>query len=265
MEYINEILKYLEEKYKLGSGFFCIYGSYATKTQKKESDIDLLFVHDTLEKKVNRTSEKYNETFISFYEISTKDLYEDSLGKYGGFFCGKIFNPKIIVEDNIHSREIIQDCIVRYFSYLLNNNICVKNKKYTDDEVLKNSIKCYIDLFPEYFAYIMRLYNSKNFAIIWNNWKKEHLESLIKGNIIKNSNRGYYYIKTIKMEKYNKIKIDYISRFWSYGSISHNSNIEFYDFYKTKNVKYIINNLDLKKRVENFLGVNYYIGDEYKK
>ena len=74
MSNLSNAIQYLKEKYNLINGFFCIYGSYATNTQNKNSDIDLLYIHRTDTSKLKRTSELFENIPISFYELSVKDL-----------------------------------------------------------------------------------------------------------------------------------------------------------------------------------------------
>lgn len=257
MDDLKNVIQYLKDKYSLSNGFFCIYGSYATNTQNNNSDIDLLFIHRTNCSNLKRTSEKYNNIPISFYELSVKDLNDDANGKYGGFFCGKIFNPSIFVDSINEDENIIQKTIATYFGNLVNEKHCSLDKKYTADEILKNSICSYIELYPEYFSYILRLLENDNFINIWNKWKNEFTNILIHENIINKNNNKYIYNKVCSDEKFNRIKVDYISRFWIYGAISHNSDVGFYDYYKNKNMKYIVTHKKCQKKGEEFLKIKY--------
>lgn len=260
MNILNNAVNYLIEKYKLDNGFFCIYGSYATNTQTVKSDIDMLYIHRTNISKLKRTSEMYENIPISFYELSFKDLDDDANGKYGGFFCGKIFNPNVFIKNTNDDIIIVQKAVAEYFSHLINENNCIIGKQYTSDDILKNSICAYISLYPEYFSYILRLMKNHKFPIIWKQWKKVYIENLINENIIvKLENNNYIYNKVYSKNEFEKIKIDYISRFWIYGAISHDSDINFYDYYKNKNKEYILNNKDLKEKAENFLKLQYII------
>ena len=193
MSNLSSAIQYLKEKYNLNNGFFCIYGSYATNTQNKNSDIDLLYIHRTDTSKLKRTSELFENIPISFYELSVKDLCDDAKGKYGGFFCGKIFNPSIFIDNTNQDNLIIQNCIATYFANLINENYYKSNKKYSSDEILKNSICSYIDLYPEYFSYIVRLMKNNTFNSIWNSWKKTFIDILVNENIIKKSGNSYSY------------------------------------------------------------------------
>ena len=259
MSNLSNAIQYLKEKYNLIDGFFCIYGSYATNTQNKHSDIDLLYIHRTDISKLKRTSESFEKIPISFYELSVKDLCDDAKGKYGGFFCGKIFNPSLFIDNTDEDNLIIQKSIATFFANLINENDYKLNKDYSSDEVLKNSIRSYIDLYPEYFSYIVRLMKNSTFDSIWNCWKENYINALVSENIIKRCGNSYRYQYIFSKDDYERTKIDYISRFWIYGAISHNSNLDFYDYYKTKNRDYIIENIEFKEKVELFLGITYKI------
>ena len=257
-----DVFKYLKNKYKLKNGFFCIYGSYATGTQHDKSDIDLLFIHRTEKSKLKRTSEKFNDISISFYEISLKDLKDDANGKYGGFFCGKMFNPHKLFDCTADDEQIISKSISVFFSNIFGEKHCKFKYDYTPDEILKNSIRIYFDLYPEFYAYIMRLMNSSNFKLIWNEWVKYYINILLDNNIIKKTENGYSYVNLVSVEKFEIIKRDYISRFWIYGAVSHNSNTDFYDFYKNKNKDYIISHEKLRIETSLFLATTYKTGGE---
>lgn len=257
MTELNNAIQYLKSKYNLTNGFFCIYGSYATSTQNKNSDIDLLYIHRTNVSKLNRTNEIFNNVSISFYELSIKDLYDDSIGKYGGFFCGKIFNPNLFFDNTKEDDLIIQKSVATFFSNLISEKHCNINKKYSSDEILKNNICAYIDLYPEYISYIIRLIKSDKNASIWNKWKKVFIDMLLNENIIQGNGEGYIYKCVFSTRHFESIKVDYISRFWIYGAISHNSNINFYDYYKNKNKDYILKNIKYKEKTEKFLGISY--------
>ena len=252
------IIDYLKTKYNLYNGFFCVYGSYATDSQTNKSDVDLLYIHITSESKLCRYSELYNKINISFYQLSLKDLIDDSNGLYGGFFCGKLFNPHIIIENTDKNLKIVQKYIACFFSKLLNKKFYFLNRAYTSDEILKNSINLYIDLYNEYFAYIMRLVNLENFENIWKKWKKQHISLLMNEKVIKKIGNKYYYTDLCEENEYIMKRTDYISRFWIYGAVSHNSDIKFYDFYKIKNQRYIKNNEKAKINTEKFLNYNYF-------
>lgn len=254
-----DVIKYLKEKYDLNNGFFFVYGSYATNTQNKHSDVDLLYIHRMDISRLKRTNEKFKNIPISFYELSVKDLYDDSEGKYGGFFCGKIFNPSMFIDNTYEDDLIVKKTIANFFSNLINEKYCNKDIKYSSDEILKNSICMYIDLYPEYFAYIVRLMKNDNFDYIFDSWKEKYINILVSENIIKECNGGYYYHYVSSLKDFEYTKIDYISRFWIYGAVSHNSNLDFYDFYKNKNRDYIIDNIKFKEKVELFLGITYKI------
>lgn len=250
-------IQYLKDKYNLENGFFCIYGSYATGTQNSNSDVDLLYIYRSSESKLKRTSENYNNIPISFYELSTKDLYDDANGKYGGFFCGKIFNPNILIDNMEEDDLIIQKSIATFFANIFSKKWVRSKQYFTSDEILKNSIRLYIELYPEYFAYLIRLIKNDSFIYIWNNWKKSHIAMLLNENVIKLEDEGYYYINDISDKEFDSVKMDYISRFWIYGAVSHNSNLSFYDYYKNKNKKYILEHEEIKKKAENYLGISY--------
>lgn len=259
MSNLSNAIQYLKEKYNLINGFFCIYGSYATNTQNKNSDIDLLYIHRTDTSKLKRTSELFENIPISFYELSVKDLCDDAKGKYGGFFCGKIFNPSIFIDNIDEDNLIIRKSVATFFANLINENYYKINKKYSSDEILKNSICSYIDLYPEFFAYVVRLMKNDTFDAIWNCWKKTYIDILVSENIIKKCGNGYSYKYIFSKDDYERTKIDSISRFWIYGAVSHNCNLDFYDYYKNKNRDYIIENIEYKEKAELFLGLIYKI------
>ena len=257
MNNLKGAMEYLKNKYNLEKGFFCIYGSYATNTQNEDSDIDMLYIYRCNASKLKRTSENYNKIPISFYELSFKDLRDDANGKYGGFFCGKIFNPSLFVDNTNEDNKIIQNAVATFFSRLISERHCIINKNYTSDEILKNSICSYIELYPEYFSYILRLMVNDEFENIWNQWKKVYVNILISKNVIKKENNKYTYKKIHSKETFERIRIDYISRFWIYGAVSHNAKLDFYDYYKSKNKEYIFNHKNLKEKAEKFLNITY--------
>lgn len=261
---LNNVTEYLKDKYNLQNGFFCIYGSYATGTQNKRSDIDLLYIYRINNSKLKRTTEYYKSIPISFYELSIKDLYDDSKGKYGGFFCGKVFNPNVLINELDEDNLAIQKSIAIYFSNLFSKKYCLMDKNYNSDEILKNSICSYIELYPEYFSYIARLMNNKSFMNIWKRWKEAHINLLLNENVIKKRGNYYIYQKVYSKEEFEMIKIDYISRFWIYGAVSHNSNLNFYDYYKNKNLDYILEHKILKGKTEKFLGIKYRTRGDFK-
>lgn len=246
------IIDYLKNKLNLYSGFFCLYGSYATNTENNLSDIDLLYIDNSIEK-AHRISEKYNNIDISLYNVSERDLINDSKGTFGGFFCGKLFNPHILIEASKFQEKLINKCIANYFKNLMSNHFFKKNFFYTSDDILKRCINVYIDLYPEYFAYIMRLKESENFNVIWNKWKKGFIQNLNEYDIISKKGQRYRINKLINFNYYNILKTDYISRFWIFAAISHNSNLNFYDYYKNKNKNYILTHNNVKKDTEKFL------------
>lgn len=252
---LDKIINYLKNKCNLNKGFFCIYGSYATDSQNNNSDIDILYIDKETVQPL-REGHIYNGIDITVYKISENILCDDSHGKYGGFFCGKLFNPHLIFGGDKDSQLFIDQCICIFFSNLLSNSFCDLNEKYTADDILKKCIIIYCCLYPEYLAYLMRLKKTNNFNIIWNKWKKWLVSIFLKNNIIYSQiSSKYNYCKVIDNQLFERKKIDYISRFWSFGAISHN-NISFYDYYKSKNLNYILNDIPLFKKTCAFLGLS---------
>lgn len=253
---ISDICEYLKKYHNMHDGYFCIYGSYATNSQNETSDIDILYVSNSIQTPF-RIGTKYKDVKITVYEISEQILINDSNGKYGGFFCGKMFNPHLVFPYKQSTSDFIDNCVSKFFSKILSEDLCLKNVEFSDDDILKICIKLYMKLYPEYFAYIMRLINISNFEDIWHNWKNKIINSLIKNNIILEREKKYLFFKNIDKERIDKLKISYISRFWIFGAISHDCDHSFYDFYVKKNTKYMSKNIELKIKSEKFLDYNY--------
>ena len=63
---------------------------------------------------------------FSFYELSVKDLCDDAKGKYAGFFCDKIFNPRLFIDNTDQDNLIIQKSIAIFFyKFLYIQHICI--------------------------------------------------------------------------------------------------------------------------------------------
>lgn len=253
---IDEICLFLKNEESMDDGYYCIYGSYATCSQNDFSDIDILYISNSIEKPI-RVGTSYNEIKITVYKVSEKHLLQDAKGKYGGFFCGKMFNPHVVFPTNKRNETFIDNCVAKFFSSILKEPYFKLNKGYNEDEILKNMINLYIELYPEYFAYVMRLVNIANFNNIWKLWRKKIISSLLENKLLKQESDKFYFNKNISLKKFNKLKINYISRFWIFGAISHNSNLDFYDFYVNKNLDYIIKNKNLREKCEKFLDTVY--------
>lgn len=249
---INDICLFLKNEKNMNDGYFCIYGSYATCSQNENSDIDILYVSNSI-KTPKRISSLYKKIKITVYKLSEDHLLQDAKGKYGGFFCGKMFNPHIIFPYSRRNNIFIDNCVTTFFSRLLDESSFKLDNEYDEDEVLKKLINVYMELYPEYFAYIMRLVNINNFNSIWETWRKRTIFSLLMNNILAKKDDKFYFKKNIPVAKFNKLKISYVSRFWIFGAISHSSNLDFYDFYVNKNVDYITKNKILWKKCEDFL------------
>lgn len=258
---IDEICLFLEKENDMNNGYFCIYGSYATDSQNDLSDIDILYISKSIEEPT-RIGTLYNKIKVTIYKVSENHLLQVSRGKYGGYFCGKMFNPHIAFPDNEKNTNFIDSCVAIFFSNILKESLCKLNRVYSEDEILKSMINLYMELYPEYFAYVMRLMKIDDFNSIWDLWKKRIVSSLLIKNVIKQINDKFCFNKNVTSAKFDKLKINYISRFWVFGSVSHNSNLNFYDFYVSKNTNYIIENNFLRKRCEKFLGINYTLLDE---
>ena len=258
---VNKIIYDILNKIKISyneledSVCWVLYGSYAIHEETKNSDIDLLCINEKCEKPY-RIGMKYENIEITIYVLSLFDLIEDSYGKYGGFFCGKLLNPSVLITCNSKIKKVMQTCKGNFVGKLMSSYFsnCIEM---TDEDIIIIALKIYLKLYPDYFAYIMRIVKASHFEEIWSVWKKDIIDSLLQTNRIISLYDNKYQLQIVSNnEKFESLLIDYVSRFWSFGAVSHDGDIYFYDYYKKKNRAYIANNLPYVKKTYKLLKTN---------
>jgi hypothetical protein len=241
VKFLHYLLLYLNEKFQNNEISWVFYGSVATSTMNENSDIDVFMINDA-SNCPTRLSDEFMNYPITIYSVSMRDIILDGEEKkYGGFFICKLLCGYIIFGSNKLKLKIeIQRLLGEYFKDCI-GSISIKKNNINPDNILADCFKTYLDFFPHFDKYILKLYTSNNFGKIWQDLKLEIFNSLLLVNAISLDSYGNVAYKQTHYEEYNKLKTKVIARFWVFASLLHN-DIEFPDYYFSNCERFIKDN-----------------------
>ena len=99
---------------------------------------------------------------------------------------------------------------------------------------MADCFKSYLDIFPHYDAYLLKLFITKNFKNIWKHVSSEICLALVLSNSIEKKGNNKYSFHKTETINYEKEKTKIVTRFWLLASKLHGDDIEFPDTYFAK-------------------------------
>lgn len=221
--------------------FWICYGSFVLNQQTAESDVDLLFVHQTSNHPV-RLQARYKDHPVTIYSLPFREFVADGdKRRYGGYFSGKLLNPFVVFGGSRDSVNIATEVMGGFIGSFAATIAKEHNREIgTRENIVADSILAYLRLCPSYRAYFLRYYVSPNFGEIWDRMKVVIPDALAKAqNTTMLAKDRFEYCSSFSPEQFHLQLVACIARFWAFGSCCHGCNASFPDYYIQKALGYI--------------------------
>jgi hypothetical protein len=244
---IDIAIKQVKRTYtNLGNnGAWVCVGSLPTNLHGPASDIDLLFFSDALS-----TFERYvgdiNEARLSVCLAPASFMIEDSYrGSYGGYFAAKLFNPFLLLSDNVELITLINAAPARYFFPYINYLLRTSKTKIDLERITAIALISFMGICPDFDMYMLRQFNNKNFSDIWQATVTQFGASIEAAGIdMKTLATPDAYPDQLRpFQNYEELyrdRVDKIANHWSFATYTHNGNYNFYKDYQEFAKKYIM-------------------------
>lgn len=217
--------------------FWVVYGSFALNTQQHASDMDVLYVHDSVGSNPNpiRIQSSFRGYPVTIYSISRASLGADGEERlYGGYFAGKLLNPNVLINATEADRQLVMQVAGEFIAPFA-ADAAGKRTVSTAENLLADTVIARFRLCPWYESYFVRYFTSQNFDALW-----RHMRSLIadcllaSGYVRKFDDGGFEYCRKLDTEELHIQMIQATARFWSLGACLHNCQADFPDYYIQK-------------------------------
>lgn len=232
------ILKVIEEiknedpMYRDTDSTWVLIGSYAINQNTEQSDIDLLFIH--LKDNFKRFKKTILGKQVSVCSVPISYLLQDGEERrYGGYFSAKCLNPfEVFYENELIVNEIYKAAglfIGKLAGYIAKQ----QNKEtFSADEITAHVFSAYISLHAGYISYFLSYFIAPNFKDIWENLVEKTVFALKASKIIDDEDGNYRYKESYRTyEEYHYERLKVGSYHWSFGSVVHDNNPEFPQWY----------------------------------
>lgn len=232
-----------------------VYGSLVTNKLHEHSDIDLLFIHDSVGTP-RRVQATYVGRPVTIYVVPLHDFQEDGLNRrYGGYFSGKVLNPFL------HSGKLLTtDSLLKvgaeFIGIFAAAQAAKRHMHYaTPDALVADMILAFVALCPPYASYFLRYFISDQFHAIWESMKELIPQGFLDAGIVHRlPDNLFEYQHLPPAEEVHRYKVLSIARFWAFGTHCHGS-YRFPDYYTEKAESFIVQNRlqDSLRAMEAFL------------
>lgn len=221
--------------------FWICYGSFALNQQTPESDVDLLFVHQT-PSLPTRVQARYLDHPVTIYSLPLREFLADGIQRhYGGYFSGKLLNPFVVFggsPDSLNNVTKVMGGFIGGFAATIAKEH--GREIGTRENIVADCILAYLRLCPSYKAYFLRYYVSPNFGEIWNSMKNVIPDALTTAQVTTMLTKDRFeYCSPFSVEEFHVQLVSCVARFWAFGSCCHGCNINFPDYYLQKAISYI--------------------------
>lgn len=224
------------------------YGSVVTEQLTENSDLDLLFIHDSSGGPY-RVQTTFESRSVTIYVLNHLDFFSDGAErKFGGFFSGKVLNPFVTVGDLLSFKDIAKVTAGFIAPFASHQGLLKRGEIGTRENLMADAYLGYLQLSPHYATYFVRYYQAPLFQPLWDLGTRILVDALVEsGNVSIVSGNTFEYQVLLPESVVHKLTVESVARFWAFGACSHSCSYSFPDYYFQKADRYIkINNLEVQ-------------------